>query len=107
MAQWGKLLEENYDKVVDALETAAKEMIGGDPDSVYRLEINDDGSMKAYWTQEDTNSADALNGTARVVYDFHPTGDDEEDYLRATEDLYAPGEVNTLLKMWKRDDKNA
>ena len=106
MVQWGKLLEENLDKVVDALGNAAKEMIGGNPNSVYRLEMSDDGNLKSYWTQADIFSADVRNGTARVIFDFHPSGDDEEDYLRATEDFYAPGEADTLLQAWKRADKD-
>ena len=107
MVQWGKVLEENLDKIVDALETAAKQMIGGDTDKVYRVEMKSDGSVEAYWTQADISSADVQSGTARVLYDFQPTGDDEEDYLRATEDFYAPGEADDLLEKWKKEDKNA
>ena len=107
MAQWGKLLEENLDNVVEALETSAKEMRGGNKGSVYRAELNDDGSVTSYWTQEGAPSAGAQSGTARVLYDFRPSGDDEEDYLRATEDFYAPGEADNLLEKWKKEDKNA
>lgn len=103
MAQWVKLLEENLDRVVDTLEASAKEMIGGDTDKVYRVELNADGSMVSYWTRADISSAGVQNGTARVLYDFQPTGDDEEDYLRATEDFYAPGEADTLLAKWKKE----
>ena len=107
MAQWGKLLEENLDKVVEALETSAKEMRGGNKGSVYRAELNDDGSVTSYWTQEGAPSVGAQRGTARVLYDFRPSGDDEEDYLWATEDFYPTSEMEDLIKKWKLEDKNA
>lgn len=82
MINWTDVIDNNWNACVNALDAGAKEVLNSYGSSVYRVELNADGSISSYWTDPSTTSAEVYYGDSIVLDEFGGYGwdYDEESY---------------------------
>jgi len=71
MTQWSKVIEKNWDAIVEAMAKAAKDAGELDGDGILRVELNSDGTVDTYVTFQNITSADVYNGDAIRIKDYY------------------------------------
>ena len=69
--KWSKVIEDNWDAILETMQEAAQDYGSPDDDNVLRVELDRNGSVSAYWTSEDFISADVRNGVAIKIKDYY------------------------------------
>ena len=104
MTQWSKIIEDNRDAVLAAMQEAAREVGEGDGESILRVELNEDGSVNTYWTQENITSDAVHDGTAIRIKNYYGGEYWSEDWA---DEYDAAADLDEVLYFARQGEKFA